>query len=81
MLSTGGTASAQSRLSQPNDILASGPPVTSTGALPLHGGRASGADGIAADIDERVQRGVDIVKVMASGGMGTLGTDILGTQF
>jgi len=28
-----------------------------------------------------VQRSVDIVKVMASGGMGTLGTDILGTQF
>ena len=45
------------------------------------GGEVSGADGIAAAIDERVQRGVDIVKVMASGGMGTLGTDILGTQF
>ena len=71
------------RLSQPEPtILASGPPVTSTGGhCHYMGGEVSGADGIAAAIDERVQRGVDIVKVMASGGMGTLGTDILGTQF
>jgi imidazolonepropionase-like amidohydrolase len=45
------------------------------------GGEVSGADAIAAAIDERVERGVDIVKVMASGGMGTLGTDVMGTQF
>jgi imidazolonepropionase-like amidohydrolase len=36
--------------------------------------------GLAAGVTT-VQRGVDIVKVMASGGMGTFGTDILGTQF
>ena len=30
---------------------------------------------------ERVQRGVDVVKVMASGGMTTPGTDVMGTQF
>lgn len=71
------------RLSEPEPtILASGPPVTSTrGHCHYMGGEVSGADGIAAAIDVRVQRGVDIVKVMASGGMGTLGTDILGTQF
>jgi imidazolonepropionase-like amidohydrolase len=62
--------------------MASGPPVTSIGGhCHYMGGEVSGVDGIAAAIDEREQRGVDIVKVMASGGMGTLGTDILGTQF
>lgn len=63
-------------------ILASGPPVTSVnGHCHYMGGEVAGSDGIIAAIDERVERGVDIVKVMASGGMGTLGTDILGTQF
>ena len=63
-------------------ILASGPPLTSIGGhCHYMGGEVSGADAIAAAIDERVERGVDIVKVMASGGMGTLGTDVMGTQF
>jgi imidazolonepropionase-like amidohydrolase len=30
---------------------------------------------------ERVQRGVDVVKVMASGGITTPGSDVMGTQF
>ncbi|HWM75479.1 MAG TPA: amidohydrolase family protein [Nocardioides sp.] len=32
-------------------------------------------------MEERRERGVDVVKVMASGGMLTMGTDILGVQF
>src|SRR6478609_2263384 len=49
-------------------ILASGPPVTSMGGhCHYMGGEVSGVDGIAGAIDERAQRGVDIVKVMASG--------------
>ena len=63
-------------------ILASGPPLTSIGGhCHYMGGEVSGVDAIASAIDERVERGVDIVKVMASGGMGTLGTDVMGTQF
>ncbi|HEY5843976.1 MAG TPA: amidohydrolase family protein, partial [Mycobacterium sp.] len=63
-------------------ILASGPPLTSIGGhCHYMGGEVAGAEAITAAVDERVERGVDIVKVMASGGMGTLGTDVLGTQF
>jgi imidazolonepropionase-like amidohydrolase len=63
-------------------ILASGPPLTSIGGhCHYMGGEVAGAEAIARAIDERVERGVDIVKVMASGGMGTLGTDVMGTQF
>jgi len=66
---------------EPN-ILASGPPLTSIGGhCHYMGGEVPGADAIAVAIDERVERGVDVVKVMASGGMGTLGTDVMGTQF
>jgi len=55
-------------------ILASGPPLTSIGGhCHYMGGEVAGAEVIAAAIDERVERDVDIVKVMASGGMGTLG--------
>lgn len=63
-------------------ILASGPPLTSIGGHCHYlGGEVSGATAIADAVDERVRRGVDIVKVMASGGMNTLGTDVMGTQF
>ena len=63
-------------------ILASGPPVTSAGGhCHYMGGEVSGADAIIAAVDERIERGVDIVKVMASGGMNTVGTDVMGCQF
>jgi len=63
-------------------ILASGPPLTSPrGHCHYMGGEVSGQPAIAAAIDERAERGVDIVKVMASGGMATMGTDVMTPQF
>jgi imidazolonepropionase-like amidohydrolase len=63
-------------------ILAAGPPLTSPGGHCFYmGGEVRGAAGIEAAITERLERGVDVVKVMASGGMTTPGTDVMGTQF
>lgn len=63
-------------------ILASGPPLTSVGGhCHYMGGEVAGEQAIAAAVDERIARGVDIVKVMASGGMNTAGTDVMGCQF
>ena len=45
------------------------------------GGEVSGADEIVAAVRERVERRVDVVKVMASGGMNTAGTDVFAPQF
>ena len=45
------------------------------------GGEVDGPAAISAAIRERVERRVDVVKVMVSGGMSTPGTDVLGTQF
>jgi len=63
-------------------ILASGPPLTSRqGHCHYMGGEVEGQDAIARLVQERADRGVDVVKVMASGGMTTPGTDVLRTQF
>ena len=63
-------------------IVAAGPPVTPPGGHCHYlGGEVSGLDGIRAAVAERRERGVDVVKVMASGGMLTMGTDIFGVQF
>ena len=63
-------------------VLASGPPITSPGGhCHALGGEVSGHDDIARAVRERADRRVDVVKVMASGGMTTAGTDVLGTQF
>jgi imidazolonepropionase-like amidohydrolase len=63
-------------------IVAFGPPVTSpAGHCHYLGGEVSGADGLRAAVRERVGRGADGVKVMASGGINTPGTDVLRTQF
>ena len=62
--------------------MASGPPLTSVGGhCHFLGGEVANRDQISAAMRERVQRGVDVVKVMASGGMTTPGTDVMGTQF
>jgi imidazolonepropionase-like amidohydrolase len=45
------------------------------------GGEASGADGLRHAVRERAERGVDVVKVMTSGGVMTPGTDIVACQF
>ncbi|MGS0687258.1 amidohydrolase family protein [Nakamurella sp. GG22] len=63
-------------------ILGSGPPLTSPGGhCHYMGGEVADRASLARMIDERVERRVDIVKVMASGGMTTPGTDVLHTQF
>ena len=63
-------------------VLASGPPLTSPGGHTFAlGGEVAGRAAISAAIAERAERGVDVVKVMASGGNTTPGTDVLATQF
>jgi hypothetical protein len=63
-------------------IVASGPPLTSVdGHCHFLGGEVANRDQISAAMREHVQRGVDVVKVMASGGMFTPGSDVMGTQF
>jgi len=63
-------------------ILAAGPPITvPEGHCHYLGGVVSGEPAIRDAIAERRDRGVDVVKVMASGGMITLGSDVLGVQF
>lgn len=63
-------------------IVASGPPVTTPGGhCHYMRGEVTGADGIRAAVRERAERKVDVVKVMASGGINTPGTDVMRTQF
>ena len=69
------------RASEPA-IVASGPPLTSTaGHCHFLGGEVSGTAEIIRAVAERVERGVDVVKVMASGGVNTPGSDVMRTQF
>ena len=63
-------------------IVASGPPITTPGGhCGYLGGEVSGADEIVAAVRERMERRVDVVKVMASGGMATTGSDVFVPQF
>ena len=63
-------------------ILASGPPITvPQGHCSSWGGAVSGTVGLAQAITERAERGVDFVKVMASGGLTTEGADPAQCQF
>jgi len=63
-------------------ILASGPPLTvPDGHCHYLGGVVDGGDSIRAALAEHVERGVDVIKVMASGGMLTVGSDVSGVQF
>jgi imidazolonepropionase-like amidohydrolase len=63
-------------------IVASGPPITSPGGhCGYLGGEVSGADEIVAAVRERAELRVDVVKVMASGGMVTTGSDVFVPQF
>jgi imidazolonepropionase-like amidohydrolase len=56
-------------------ILAAGPPITTPGGhCHFLGGAASGIRGVRAAVRERAERGVDIIKVMASGGNLTPGS-------
>ena len=63
-------------------IRAAGPPLTvAEGHCHFLGGAVDGPDTIRAAVLEHEQRGVDVIKVMASGGMTTLGSDPFGVQF
>ena len=63
-------------------VVAAGPPVTVQGGHCHYlGGEASGVDGVRRAVEEHAARGVDVLKVMASGGMLTEGTDTFGVQF
>jgi imidazolonepropionase-like amidohydrolase len=56
-------------------IVAAGPPITTPGGhCHFLGGAASGRSGLRAAVRERAERGVDVIKVMASGGNMTLGS-------
>lgn len=60
-------------------VVASGTPITSTGghcwAL---GGEAAGERALRAAVQQRAEAGADVVKIMASGGVFTPGTDTTG---
>ncbi|MGW1076807.1 amidohydrolase family protein [Streptomyces sp. NPDC002537] len=57
-------------------VLASGPPVTTPGGhCWFLGGQAAGVEDVRAAVRERAERGVDVVKVMATGGDPTPGPD------
>jgi imidazolonepropionase-like amidohydrolase len=63
-------------------ILAAGPPITTPGGhCHFLGGEATGIDGVRVAVRERAERGVDVVKVMASGGELTPGTASHEPQF
>jgi imidazolonepropionase-like amidohydrolase len=63
-------------------IVASGPPITSRrGHCWSMGGEAEGVAQLRTAVRERVERQVDVIKIMASGGNLTPGTDVLACQF
>ena len=62
-------------------IVAAGPPLTTVGGhCHYWGGEVAGPDSAREAVAEHAERGVDLIKVMASGGAMTPGTDPLGTQ-
>ncbi|MCW6009489.1 amidohydrolase family protein [Micromonospora sp. CPCC 205371] len=63
-------------------VLASGPPITTPGGHCWYlGGEATGVDGIRDAVRARAEHGVDVIKVMASGGEMTPGTQVHLAQF
>lgn len=63
-------------------VASAGPPITVPGGHCWNmGGAVAGAEQLRAAIAERVERGVDVVKIMGSGGLNTAGTDVFGCQF
>jgi imidazolonepropionase-like amidohydrolase len=65
----------------PNVIAAGAPLTTPGGHTWFLGGEVRGADNVRAAIRGRAAQGADLVKIMASGGVFTPGTDTAGTQF
>ncbi|MGZ4664066.1 MAG: amidohydrolase family protein [Frankiaceae bacterium] len=64
------------------DVLASGPPLTTpTGHCWFLGGGTHGEDGVRRSVREHAERGVDVIKVMATGGEITPGSRSHECQF
>lgn len=64
------------------DIVVAGPPITARGGhCWFLGGETEGADALRAAVRERAERGCDVVKVMASGGAMTPGSNALDQQY
>ena len=62
-------------------VVAAGPPLTvPDGHCHYLGGCVEGPEAIRAAVREHVEHRVDVIKVMASGGMLTSGTDVFGVQ-
>jgi imidazolonepropionase-like amidohydrolase len=56
------------------ELLMSGPPITRRGGhCWFLGGQADGVDGVRAAVAQRVAAGVDVIKIMATGGLMTPG--------
>jgi imidazolonepropionase-like amidohydrolase len=63
-------------------VVASGPPITSVGGhCAWMGGQAHGVAQLRHAVQERAERGADLVKIMTSGGVMTRHTDIGACQF
>jgi imidazolonepropionase-like amidohydrolase len=63
-------------------LLMSGPPITRSGGhCWFLGGEADGVDGVRAAVAQRVAAGVDVVKVMATGGLMTPGFGVHESQY
>ncbi|MBB3084254.1 amidohydrolase family protein [Geodermatophilus sabuli] len=63
-------------------VVAAGPPITSSGGHCWSmGGEAAGVRELRRAVRERAERGAGVVKVMASGGLMTPGTDLTACQF
>src|SRR5690606_30736050 len=63
-------------------VLTAGPPITIPGGHCWNmGGETTGPEELRAAVRDRADHGVDVVKIMASGGAMTAGTDILACQF
>jgi imidazolonepropionase-like amidohydrolase len=63
-------------------VVASGPPITVPhGHCWNMGGAVEGVDELRRAVAERAERGADLVKIMASGGVNTPGTDPAAVQF
>jgi imidazolonepropionase-like amidohydrolase len=63
-------------------VVTAGPPITSVGGHCANmGGEVAGEDQLRDAVRERVARGVDVIKVMTSGGFATTGTQVMLCQF
>jgi imidazolonepropionase-like amidohydrolase len=75
-------SSARSRGAVYPAVVAAGPPITSVGGHCANmGGEAAGENQLRTAVRERAGRGVDVIKIMTSGGFATTGTQVMLCQF